>query len=119
MYGIEKLKEVGADLAKFGMKIEDALDAEGPKGKKISLAEAVGLGVFAVPKALNHVNDAEEIRQEFKDLDPVEAGELSEHIADKLDLNVDSVENILEAGLDVLVSMNKLRVAIQGARTAA
>lgn len=103
MHGIVKLKEVGTDVAKFAMKIEEALE-----DKKLSFTEAIGLGLFAVPKAMNHVNDAEEIAQEMKDLDDNEAKELSEHIADKLDLQTDEVEGIVEAGFDWLVGTKKL-----------
>lgn len=114
MYGIEKLKEVGTDLAKFGMKIEEALE-----DKKLSWSESLGLGVFAVPKVVRYINDAEEIKNEFKDLDAAEMDELVEHISNELDLAADKVEAVLEAGLDVIASLNKLRVTIREAKAAA
>ena len=111
MYGIEKLKDVGADLAKFGMKIEEALE-----DKKLNWAEALSLGVFAVPKALKHVGDAEQIKNEFRDLRGPENDELVNHIATELDLDADNVEAVVEAGFEALVALNNLRVTIRAAK---
>lgn len=114
MYGIDKLKDVGTDLAKFGMKIEEALE-----DKKLSWSESLGIGVFAVPKVVKYIGDAEQIKNEFKDLDAAETDELVTHISDELDLAADKVEAVLEAGLDVIASLNTLRVTVKEARAAA
>jgi len=114
MYGIEKLKEVGADLAKFGMKIEEALE-----DKKLSWTEALGLGMFGVPKVVKYIGDAEVIKNEFKDLDKTETDELVAHISVELDLAADKVEAVLEAGLEVIGSLNNLRITIRDAKQAA
>lgn len=114
MYGIDKLKEVGTDLAKFGMKIEEALE-----DKKLSWSESLGIGVFAVPKVVKYIGDAEQIKNEFNDLDAAESDELAAYISEKLDLEADKIEAVVEAGLDVISSLNNLRITIQEARTAA
>jgi len=113
MYGIDKLKDVGTDLAKFGMKIEEALE-----DKKVSWSEALGIGVFAVPKVVKYIGDSEQIKQEFKDMDAAETEELVAHISNELDLAADSVEAIVEAGLEVIASLNKLRITVQDAKAA-
>ena len=113
MYGIEKIKEVGTDLAKFGMKIEEALEDH-----KVSWSEALGIGVFAVPKVVKYINDADQIKSEFRDMDELETQELVDHIAEELDLEADKVEAIIEAGLEVIGSLNNLRLTIKDARAA-
>jgi len=110
MFGIEKLKEVTTDVVKFIMKIGEARDAEGPKGKKISFAEAVGLGIFAVPKAMNYVNDGEAIRQELKDLSSEERAEWLEHLCVELDLENDKIENVVEKSL---IALNAIGDAVE------
>ena len=109
-FGIEKLKEIGVDLAKFGMKVEDALE-----DKKLSFAEAISLGVFAAPKAIAYAGDAEQIKNEVKDLSQEETEELVSHIADKLDLQHDKIEAVIEAGLEWAAATNKLRLVIKEA----
>jgi len=110
MYGIDKVKEVTTDAVKFAMKVGDARDAEGPKGKKITIGEAVGLAVFAVPKAMNHINDAEQIKNQIKDADAEERREVLEHVCEKVDLENDKVENVIEKSL---VALNAIGDAVE------
>ncbi len=112
-YGIEKLKEICLTLTEFGMKLEEAFSEDSPKGKKLSLGEAISLGVFIAPKAIGHAGDAEVIRNEFKDLDTEEMDELVEYVSEKLDLENDKVEALIEAGLDWADSTNDLRIAVK------
>ena len=109
-YGIETLKDISVDLAKFGMKVEDALE-----DKKLSFAEAISLGVFAAPKAIAHAGEAEQIKNEFRDLSATESQELAAHIAGELDLQHDKVEAVIEAGLEWAAATNKLRLVVKEA----
>ena len=109
-FGIDKLVDVGTDVVKFIMKIGEARDADGPKGKKISIAEAIGLGIFAVPKAMEHVNDAEQIRSEIRDLDSGERHEWVTRMSEELDLEDDKIENVVEKSL---VALNAVADAVE------
>jgi hypothetical protein len=113
MAGIDSLKKVALTIVEFGMKLEEALSEDSPKGKKLALSEAISLGVFIAPKAIGHAGDSEQIRAEFVDLDGDELDELVTYISDKLDLANDKVELLIEAGLDWLDSTNDLRLAVQ------
>jgi len=112
-YGIEKLKDVCLTLTQFGMKLEESLSEDSPKGKKLALSEAISLGVFIAPKAIGHAGDAEAIRNEFNDLSNEELDEIKEYIAEKLDLENDKVEALIEAVLDWADSTNDLRLAVK------
>ena len=112
-FGIDKLKEVCLTLTQFGMKLEESLSEDSPKGKKVSLSEAIALGVFIAPKAIGLAGDAEQIRNEFGDLSNDELEELKSYVAEKLDLANDKVEALIEAGLDWADSTNDLRLAIK------
>jgi len=109
MYGIEKLKDVGTNGVKFAMKLMEALE-----DGKFSIMEGVDLAIFTVPKVLGYVNDGEQIKNEFLDLDDTEAQELSDHIAEKLDLQNDQVEDLIEYFLDWLVGTRVLVRKVKG-----
>ena len=98
------------DLAKFGMKIEEAL-----ADKKLSWTEAVSLGVFAMPKVMEYASDAEAIKNEIKDLSAIELEDLVDCVAESLDLENDKVEALIEAGLDWALSTQKLVKAAKDA----
>ena len=110
-FGIEKLKEVGLDLVKFAVKVEDALE-----DKKLKFTEAIGLGIFAVPKAMNHAGDAATIKAEIKDLSADELEELVVYIGEELDLANDSIEDVIEAALLWLAATNNVVYAVKRAR---
>ena len=112
-YGIDKVKEASLVLVEFGMKLEEALSEDSAKGKKIALSEAISLGVFIAPKAIGLAGDAEALKQEFGDLSTTEIAEINYYIAEKLDLDNDKVEALLEAGFEWAVSTNNLRVAVK------
>ena len=113
-YGIDKLKDVALALTEFGMKLEDALSEDSPKGKKLALSEAISLGVFVAPKAISLAGDAEAIRNEFNNLSGEEMDEIRIFIAEKLDLANDAVEELIEAGLVWIDATNDLRLAVKG-----
>lgn len=112
-YGIEKMKEICLTLTEFGMKLEEAFSEDSPKGKKLSLGEAISLGIFIAPKAISHAGDSEAIRNEFKDLSAEEMDQLVVYVSEKLDLENDKVEKLVEAGLDWADSTNDLRIAVK------
>jgi len=113
MAGIDTLKKVALTLTEFGMKLEEALSEDSPKGKKLALSEAISLGVFIAPKAIGHAGEAQQIRAEFMDLDNDETDELVAYVAEKLDLKNDEVEALIEAAFDWLDSTNDLRLAVR------
>jgi hypothetical protein len=114
-FGIEALKSAGLDLAKFGMKLEQSTNVEGPGGKKITLPEGVGLAIFAVPKALEHINNRAVIRQELADLDTEEREEWITYIVEELDLINDRVELLIEK---VLIALDAIADVIDEAKGA-
>ena len=112
-YGIEKVKEASLVLVKFGIKLEEALAEDSPKGKKVSLGEAIELGVFIAPRAILMAGDIETLKQELGDLSVAEIEEINNYVAEKLDLKNDEVENLIEAGLEWGEATNNLRVAVK------
>ncbi len=112
-FGIEKLKEICLTLTEFGIKLEEAFSEDSPKGKKLSLGEAISLGIFVAPKAIGHAGDAEAIRNEFRDLSTEEIDEIVAYISEKLDLVNDKVEALIEAGMEWADSTNDLRIAVK------
>jgi len=102
MYGIEKLKEITTDTINFSMKLVEATSEDSPKGKKLALTEVVTLLVFLFPKVVGYADDGQQIKNEILDLDDAEAQELSDHVAEKLDLENDKVEVLIESALDLL-----------------
>lgn len=113
-YGIDKLKEVILTFIQFGVKFEDVTDEDSPKGRKIALTEWFELGVFIVPKAIAYASDIEQIRNEFNDLSGAETDELVAFVAEKLDLENDAVEELIETVFVWADSTNDLRLAIKG-----
>ena len=112
-YGIEKLKDICLTLTQLGIKIEEATDPDSAKGEKIALTEGIALLVFLVPKAIGFAGDVEKIRNEFNNLSAEEIDELVLFIAEKLDLENDKIEKLVEAGLDWADSTNDLRLAVK------
>ena len=101
-FGIDKLKDICLTLTQVAIKIEEATDPDSPKGEKIALTEGVALLVFLVPKAISYAGDVGQIKDEFMDLDSEELDELKTYIAEKLDLENDKIEALVEAGIDWL-----------------
>ena len=113
MAGIENLKDVCLTLTEFAIKMEEALSEDSPRGKKLGLGEIVSLGVFIIPKAIGHAGEIQEIKVEFQDLDSDELDELVAYISEKLDLQNDEVEALVEVGLVWADATNDLRLAVK------
>ena len=113
MAGIDTLKKVCLTLTEFGIKLEEALGEDSPRGKKLSLGEAISLGVFIAPKAIGHAGEVQQIKEEFLDLDADELDELIVYISDKLDLGNNKIESIIECGFIWLDATNDLRLAVK------
>ena len=111
--GIEALKSAGVDLVKFGMKLEEATSEQGPGGKKITLPEGVGLAIFAVPKALGHINNRAVIRAELLDLSTDERQEWVDYIVSELKLQNTRVEALTEK---VLIALDAIADVIDEAK---
>ena len=112
-YGIDQLKDICLTLVQLGIKLEEATAEDSAKGAKIALTEGVALLVFLIPKAISHAGNVSQIKDEFMDLDQVELDELKTFIAEKLDLQNDEVEALVEAALDWVDSTNDLRLAVK------
>jgi hypothetical protein len=112
MLGIEKLKEAAKAVVDFGEKIEEALKDDG----KLTFVEGITIAVGSAPEIFSMVKDAGEIKDEFLDLDDIEREELSDFVASELDLNADGLEIVVEAGFELLVSLEGLVSAIKDAK---
>lgn len=104
LYGIETLKSAATIVVKIGMKVEDALADDG----KVKIMEALGIAISVFPGALNVVQNASQLKLEYNDLSDLERAELVFHVLDELDLEADNIEFIIEAGFEMLVSIEKL-----------
>ena len=113
MPDIDYLKDICLTLVQLGVKIEEATDPDSPRGEKIALTEGVALLVFLVPKAISYAGDAAKIKDEFMDLTSEELDELRIYIAEKLDLQNNKVEELIEAGIDWIDATNDLRLAVK------
>lgn len=110
-FGIEKLKEVGLVLCKFGMELENALE-----DGKLSLWEGIDVIIGVGPQAMALVDDFGQIKDEFADLSVEETDELVEYITSELDLQSASVEDVIESALEWLAATYDLFDAIREAR---
>lgn len=108
MLGIEKLKDAATAAVNFGEKIEDAL-ADG----KLSFVEGITIAIGSAPEVFGLIQDGKEIKAEFQDLDDFERRELVEHVAAELDLDSDGIEEVVENGFDLLVSLEALISSIK------
>jgi hypothetical protein len=111
MAGIETLKEAAKAVISFGNKLEDAL-ADG----KLTFIEGITIAIGTAPDAFSLIQDAQELKAEFLDLDDAEMDALSEYVAVELDLDADKIELIVEKGFEFLISLYALVMAIRDAR---
>jgi len=96
--GIENLKKAAKLLISFGQKIEST-SKDGFQA--IELFSFLG-EVSQVPDIISHKDD---IVAEFKDLDATERAELVSYIETELVLENKKTEEIIEAGLALLISV--------------
>ena len=109
LYGIETIKKAAEVVIKLGMRTEEALSDDG----KIKFLEGVGLAIGAFPGVLDVVQNASQLKLEYNDLSDDERDELVSHIILELDLDADNLEEIIESGFEVLISLEKLITKIR------
>lgn len=110
---IDRLQDIALTLVQVGIKIEEATDADSPKGEKIALTEGVALLVFLVPKAISYAGDGALIKEQFKNATSEDWQTIVDFISGKLDLQNDEVENLIEVGLVWVMATNNLRLAVR------
>ena len=113
-YGTDQLKLVFKTAIEAGIKIEEALAPESPKGEKFSLVqEGIPLFVFLLPKVIAHVGNAETIKNQFLELSQEELDEIKAFLIEEIDLENDAVEALIEAAIDWMDATNDFRLAIK------
>jgi len=104
-YGIENLKKFSLILIRLGMKLEKI--KWGSKGILFSLVPFIARNYKTM---LELWKNKDQIILEFKDIDEGEKLELRVHIAAKLKLQDDKIENIIELCLEALeIFSNKIK----------
>lgn len=101
-FGIKKLKEATVFIINLTESVENRYD-----DGNFSLWD----GITLIPQASNvrkYINNSEQIKKEFLDLDVNERNELKKHVVNELDLDDDYVESIIERSLNVLESIGNL-----------
>jgi hypothetical protein len=108
--GIENLKKA----VKFGIDMGEALDASMADGKfdltdsanffrpLMELPSVVAAGKLALP--------------EFKDMDALEAKELSDYVATELNITNDKVEMVIEKSFAVVVAMYEIYTSVKSVK---
>lgn len=107
--GVDNLKLALVAAINLAEKIEDKYSDDG----KISLGEALSVGVGSFTDIVKVVKSGKQIKAEFIDLDDVEKEELIVLIKEELDLTNDKVELIVEKAVELLVSLDELIEAIK------
>lgn len=107
--GIENLKVAVIAVITLAEKIEDKNADDG----KISLGEALSVGVGSFGDIVKVVKSGKQIKDEFIDLDLAEKEELLSLIKDELDLDNDKVEDIVEKAVELLIDLDELIAAIR------
>jgi len=92
-YGIEELKKVLKSTFTTVNKVEEAKKDDG----KVSIIEAAGITVSALPDAYNTIKNGKAIWNEYQDLDNIERAELSLWFAREFDIADDVAEKKVEA----------------------
>jgi hypothetical protein len=113
-YGIDVLKEVFKTAIEAGIKIEESLAPDSPKGEKFSLLqEGIPLFVFLLPKVISHIGNADLIKEQFLDLSQAEVDELKAFLVEEIELENENVEALIEAVIDWLDATNDFRLAVK------
>ena len=89
--GIENLKKAAKTVIKLSESIEKAAD-----DGKVTLAEALGVGVSNFAGIVGVFKNGKEIAREFKDLSQAERDELISYVKQEFDLENDNIEEIVE-----------------------
>jgi len=107
--GIENLKVAIVSVINLGEKIEKNLADDG----KISLAEALKIGVGSFGGVIKVIKSGNQIKAEVKDLDSSEIYEMRDLIKEELDLENDKIEIVIEKSIDFLVGLEELIAVIK------
>lgn len=110
-YGIDNIKTVVGEV----IEITNLLDEQLEDGK-INLTEKIALGIKALGSVPDIIESAPAFVLEIQDLDVAETTELHDFIANKFDIRNDSVENLIEKVIKVLLAIGELYQAYQEAR---
>lgn len=111
LFGIETLKKTATAVVKLGLKVEDALE-----DGKITFFEALSIGIGTAPEAFALAQKGTQLKQEYTDLSDAEREELVTHVVEEFELESDKLEAVIEAGFELLVSLEKLFAKIKDAK---
>lgn len=92
--------------------IAEGIDAAFEDGK-LSLSEALAIGVSAVPGGAAVWAARAELIEELKDLDAAEVAELEAFIATEFDIRNDAAELVVEKAISFVVSGIELGLALK------
>lgn len=90
MTGIDKIKSGLGDVISIYQTVKEALE-----DKKVSLWEGIEIGTKSI-KLFKIVKDFQEIKEELYDLSDEERDELTAYFAEKLEMNNEKMEYIIE-----------------------
>lgn len=107
--GIENLKIAIVAAITLGEKLEEKTADDG----KISLSEALSVGVSSFDDVVRVIRLGSTIKDEFIDLSDDEAEELIELVKNELDLKNHAVEDVIEKAIEFLVSLEGLITSIK------
>jgi len=78
---------------------------------QLSLAEALSIGVSAVPEGVAIWTSRQELIEEIKDLDEDEIADLESYVAVEFDIRNDKAEKVVEKALSFVVAGVELALA--------
>lgn len=108
MIGIENIKKAAKAVIKFGVKLQEALE-----DGKFTMLEGISIAIGSAPDAFELATNAQELKAEIQDLTKDEVVELVDYVVDELNLDNENVLEIIEAGVELLVALDNLRLAIK------
>ena len=111
MADIDKVKKA----LKVVIDIAEGIDKAYEDGK-LSLAEALSIGVAAVPGGVSIWSSRQELREEIEDLDGDEIVDIENFIATEFDIRNDQAEKVVEEAISFIVAGVELALAIKELR---
>lgn len=101
-YGIENLKEAVKSVCEVAGKVDNSLE-----DGKIDVFEGIGIATESL-RGWKNVKKFKEIKQEALDLSEEERQELTAYFKEKFDIRNEKAEEIVEAGIELILSMTEL-----------
>ena len=101
-FGIDAIKDVAKFLVDVGENVQSKLADDG----KIKFMEYVGIVVDAFPDAFKIIKNSEQLKLEWIDFSEAEKMEVSEFVADELNLESDLLESKIEKGFEMLMAVD-------------